>query len=92
LPNNISISFKNIEAESLLLLLDMNDICVSSGSACDSKSILTSSVLKAVKVPNDYIHGTIRITLSDDITFDELDYVYEKIIQGVGRLQSLKSQ
>lgn len=92
LPNNISISFKNIEAESLLLLLDMNGICVSSGSACDSKSIQASSVLKAIKVPDDYIHGTIRITLSDDITFDELDYVYEKIIQGVGRLQSLNSQ
>ena len=92
LPNNISISFKNIEAESLLLLLDMNEICVSSGSACDSKSIQASSVLKAIKVPDDYIHGTIRITLSDDITFDELDYAYEKIIQGVWRLQSLKSQ
>lgn len=92
LPNNISISFKNIEAESLLLLLDMNGICVSSGSACDSKSIQASSVLKAIEVPDDYIHGTIRITLSDDITFDELDYAYEKIIQGVRRLQSLKSQ
>lgn len=89
LPNNINISFKNIEAESLLLLLDMNDICVSSGSACDSKSIQASSVLKAIEVPDDYIHGTIRITLSDDITFDELDYVYEKIIQGVRRLRSL---
>ena len=92
LPNNISISFKNIESESLLLLLDMNEICVSSGSACDSKSVQASSVLKAIKVPDDYIHGTIRITLSDDITFDELDYAYEKIIQGVRRLQSLKSQ
>ena len=92
LPNNISISFRNIEAESLLLLLDMNNICVSSGSACDSKSIQVSSALKAIGVPDDYIHGTIRITLSDDITFDELDYVYEKIIHGVGRLQSLKSQ
>lgn len=92
LPNNICISFKNIEAESLLLLLDMNDICVSSGSACDSKSIQASTVLKTIGVSDDYIHGTIRITLSDDITFDELDYVYEKIIQGVRRLQSLKSQ
>lgn len=92
LPNNISISFKNIEAESLLLLLDMNGICVSSGSACDSKSIQASSVLKAIGVPEDYIHGTIRITLSDEITFDELDYVYEKIIKGVRRLRSLICQ
>ena len=89
LPNNISMSFKNIEAESLLLLLDMNEICISSGSACDSKSIQVSSTLKSIGVDEYYIHGTIRITLSDDITFDELDYVYEKIIQGVGRLQSL---
>lgn len=92
LPNNISISFKNIEAESLLLLLDMNGICVSSGSACDSKSIQASSVLKAIGMTDDYIHGTIRITLSDDITFDELDYAYEKIIRGVRRLRSLKCQ
>lgn len=89
LPNNINISFKNIEGESLLLLLDMNEICVSSGSACDSKSVQVSSVLKTIGVPEEYIHGTIRITLSDDITFDELDYVYEKIIQSVTRLQRL---
>ncbi len=55
-------------------MLDMNNICVSSGSACDSRSIQVSSVLKSIGVPEDYIHGTIRITLSNDITFDELDY------------------
>lgn len=92
LPNNINISFKGIDAESLLLLLDMDNICVSSGSACDSKSIQVSSVLKSIGVPEDYIHGTIRITLSNDITFDELDYVYEKIIQSVNRLRSLSNQ
>ncbi len=92
LPNNVNISFKGIEAESLLLLLDMNGICVSSGSACDSKSIQTSSVLKVIGVPNDYIHGTIRITLSNDITFDELDYAYEKIVESVNILRSLNNQ
>jgi len=92
LPNNINISFKDIEAESLLLLLDINGICVSSGSACNSKSIQASSVLKAIGVPDDYIHGTIRITLSNDITFDELDYAYEKIIESVKRLKSLNVQ
>jgi len=92
LSNNINISFKGIEAESLLLLLDMNGICVSSGSACDSKSIQASSVLKAIGIPDDYIHGTIRITLSNDIIFDELNYVYEKIIESVNRLRSLNNQ
>jgi len=92
LPNNINISFKGIESESLLLLLDMNNICVSSGSACDSKSIQVSSVLKSIGVPEDYIHGTIRITLSNDITFDELDYVYEKVIDCVNRLKNLNYQ
>ncbi len=92
LPNNINISFKGIDAESLLLLLDMNGICVSSGSACDSKSIQTSSVLKAICVPDNYIHGTIRITLSNDITFDELDYAYEKIVESVNRLENLNNQ
>ncbi len=92
LPNNINISFKGIEAESLLLMLDMNNICVSSGSACDSKSIQLSSVLKSIGVPEDYIHGTIRITLSNDITFDELDFTYEKIVQSVNRLKSLNNQ
>ncbi len=91
LPNNINISFKGIEAESLLLMLDMNDICVSSGSACDSKSIQLSSVLKSIRVPDDYIHGTIRITLSNDITLDELDYVYQEIIESVKRLRSLNN-
>ncbi len=89
LPNNINISFKGIESESLLLLLDMNNICISSGSACDSKSIQVSSVLKSIGVPKDYIHGTIRITLSNDIFFDELDYVYQKIVDSVNRLKSL---
>lgn len=92
LPNNINISFKGIEAESLLLLLDMNGICISSGSACDSKNINVSSVLKTIGVPNDYIHGTIRITLSNDNTFDELDYAYEKIIESVNRLRSLNNK
>ncbi len=92
LPNNINISFKSVEAESLLLLLDMNGICVSSGSACNSKSIQVSSVLKSIGVPEDYIHGTIRITLSNDIIFDELDYVYEKIIESVNRLRSLNNK
>ncbi len=92
LPNNINISFKGIEAESLLLLLDMNGICVSSGSACDSKSIQASSVLKAIGIPDDYIHGTIRITLSNENTFDELNYVFEKILQSVNILRSLNNQ
>lgn len=89
LPNNINISFKGIEAESLLLMLDLNDIYVSSGSACNSNSVEPSAVLRAINVPNEYIRSAIRITLANDITFDELDYVYETFLKCVERLNNL---
>lgn len=87
LSNLISISFKGIEAESLLLMLDINGIYVSSGSACNSGNTEPSYVLKAIQVPDEYIRGTIRITLPDDFTFDEADYVVEKIKSCVERLR-----
>lgn len=89
LPNNINISFKGIEAESLLLMLDLNDIYVSSGSACNSNSVEPSAVLRAINVPNEYIRSAIRITLANDITFDELDYVYETFLKCIERLNNL---
>lgn len=87
LPNHISISFQGIEAEALLLMLDMNQICVSGGSACDSRHVQVSPVLKAIGVPEAYIHGTIRITLSNDNTFDEIDYACEKIAESCSFLR-----
>lgn len=87
LPNNINISFKGIESESLLLMLNQHNIYVSAGSACNSGDSSPSYVLQAIKVPEDYIRGTIRITLPDDFTFDEADYVVGVIKDCVERLR-----
>lgn len=87
LPNNINISFKGIESESLLLMLNQHNIYVSAGSACNSGDSSPSYVLQAIKVLEDYIRGTIRITLPDDFTFDEADYVVCVIKDCVERLR-----
>lgn len=87
LPNNINISFKGVESESLLLILNQHNIYVSAGSACNSGDSSPSYVLQAIKVPEDYIRGTIRITLPDDFTFDEADYVVGLIKDCVERLR-----
>lgn len=83
LPNNISVSFPYIDAEALVLLLSDSGICVSSGSACNSKSIDISPTLQAIGVPIKYIHGTIRITISQDIDVTDIDYVVSKIKENV---------
>ena len=70
-------------------MLDLNDIYVSSGSACNSNSVEPSAVLRAINVPNEYIRSAIRITLANDITFDELDYVYETFLKCIERLNNL---
>ena len=80
LPNNINVTFpKNITGESLLYMLDMSDIKVSTGSACNSKAIEPSYVLRAIGLSDEDAMKTIRITLSDDITYDEIDYVIAEI-------------
>ena len=85
--NISSLSFKGIEGESLMLLLDNKDICVSSGSACNSGSLEPSHVLSAMGVPNDYINGTIRVSLSKFNTKEELDYTADQIINLVKLLR-----
>lgn len=90
LPNNINISFKNVDAETLLLLLDSYKIYVSSGSACNGKGIKGSDTLNAICVPEDYRYGTIRITLPEGLTFNDLDYIAEKILNAVSTLRSLR--
>lgn len=77
--NNINLSFKDIDGESLLLALDLDGICVSSGSACHSDSMEPSHVLRAIGVPNDYISGTLRISFGKNTTKKEIDYLIEKI-------------
>lgn len=79
LDGNINVSFKDVEGETLLLFLDMAGICVSSGSACNSSGKAVSHVLQAIKVPEEYIRGTIRITLGPENTIEELDCLMEHL-------------
>lgn len=89
LPNNINISFKGIEGESLIILLDCNNICVSTISACNSISLKPSTVLKEIGVPEDYIHGTIRITLPHDVTKADVNYFLDILKESVTKLESM---
>ena len=80
LPNNINVTFpQNITGESLLYTLDMSDIQISTGSACNSKSIEPSHVLKAIGLTDEEAMKTVRITLSDDITYEEINYAIKEI-------------
>lgn len=89
LPNNVNFSFQFIEGESLLIMLDMQDICASSGSACTSGSLDPSHVLLAIGLPHEIAHGSLRLTLGEDTTEDELKYVIEKIKEIVEKLRSM---
>lgn len=89
LPNNTNFSFRFIEGESLLILLDQRGICASSGSACTSGALDPSHVLLAIGLPHEIAHGSLRLTLSDETTKEEIDYVIEQLIQIVGRLRSM---
>ncbi len=89
LPNNVNFSIKYIEGEGLLLLLDMNGIAASSGSACTSGSLDPSHVLLAIGLPHEIAHGSLRLTLSEFTTDEEVDYVLEKLPQIVERLREM---
>jgi len=89
LNNNINFCFEFIEGESLLLLLDMNGICASSGSACTSGSLDPSHVLLAMGIPHEIAHGSLRLTLSYETTKDELDYTVDKLKEIVERLRQM---
>jgi cysteine desulfurase len=89
LPNNVHFCFRFIEGESLLIMLDMNQICASSGSACTSGSLDPSHVLLAIGLPHEIAHGSLRLTLSEETTMEELDQVTEKIKEIVERLRSI---
>ena len=78
LPNNCNISFEFIEGESLLIMLDMKGICASSGSACTSGSLDPSHVLLAIGLPHEKAHGSLRLTLSEEITKEDVDFVVEQ--------------
>ena len=83
ISSTLNVAFKNVESESLMLLLDMDGICVSSGSACNSGSLAPSHVLKAIGTPEEYIHNSIRLSWDDTLTDKELDYVIECIKKNI---------
>ena len=89
LANNLSVCFSYIEGEALLLSLDMEGIAGSSGSACTSGSLDPSHVLLAIGLPHEIAHGSLRLSLSEDNTTAEMDYVVEKLEEIVDRLRQM---
>lgn len=79
LPNNINMCFEGIEGESLLLMLDLNGISASSGSACTSGSLDPSHVLLSIGLPHEIAHGSMRLSFSDENTEEDIDYILEKV-------------
>ena len=89
LPGNVNFCFEGIEGESLLLLLDAKGICASSGSACTSGSLDPSHVLLAVGVPYEAAHGSLRLSLSEENTPEEVEYLTETIPEVVAYLRGM---
>ena len=89
LPNNVNVSFQFIEGESMLLMLDQNGICGSSGSACTSGSLDPSHVLLAIGLPHEIAHGSLRLTLSEETTKEDLDFTVDKLKEIVQYLRSM---
>lgn len=89
LPQNVNFSIRYIEGESILLMLDINGIAASSGSACTSGSLDPSHVLLAMGIPHEIAHGSLRLTLSDMTTDEEVDYVLETLTKTVKRLRDM---
>lgn len=89
LPNNMNFSFQFIEGESLLIMLDMEGICASSGSACTSGSLDPSHVLLAIGLPHEIAHGSLRFTLSEENTKEEIDKVISVLTGIVERLRGM---
>lgn len=89
LPGNVNFSFQFVEGESVLIMLDMKGICASSGSACTSGSLDPSHVLLAIGLKHEEAHGSLRMTLSEENTKEEIDIVVEQLKQIVGRLRDM---
>ncbi len=89
LANNANFSFEFIEGESLLIMLDMKGICASSGSACTSGSLDPSHVLLAIGLPHEIAHGSLRLTLGEETTREEIDYVVDSLKEIVARLREM---
>ena len=89
LPNNVNFSFQFVEGESLLIMLDMKGICGSSGSACTSGSLDPSHVLLAIGLPHEIAHGSLRLTLNEENTEEEMDFTVEAIKEIVQKLRNM---
>ena len=87
LPGNLNVSFKGIEGETLLVILDMNGICASAGSACNTGEPGISHVIESIGVPKEYADGTIRFTLGEENTIREVDRVMEILKAAVSVLR-----
>lgn len=90
LPGHLSLSFKNFDGETILHRLDLKNIYVSTGSACNAGQIKISHVLKAMKIPADYVQGTIRVTFGRNNTFDDAEKIADAITKIIG-LKNFKS-
>ena len=91
LAGNINISFLGVEGESLLLMLDLNGICASSGSACTSGSLDPSHVLLAIGLKHETAHGSLRLTIGDATTDEDIDYVLSELPPIVQRLREMST-
>lgn len=89
LPGNVNMCFEGIEGESLLLLLDMNNICASSGSACTSGSLDPSHVLLSIGLPHEVAHGSLRLSFSDENTKDDVDHILSVLPSIITRLRDM---
>lgn len=89
LPNNVNLSFKYAEGESMLMLLDIKGIAVSTGSACSSKSLKASHVLSSLDIEDDYLHGSLRISLGRENTMEEIDYLVEVLQETIIKLRAM---
>ena len=89
LPNNVNFSFEFVEGESLLIMLDMEGICASSGSACTSGSLDPSHVLLAIGLPHEIAHGSLRLTLSAETTKEDIDFTVDRIREIVAKLRAM---
>lgn len=89
LPGTVNISIEGVEGESLLLMLDMNGICASSGSACTSGSLDPSHVLLALGLKHEVAHGSLRLSINEDTTDEDVDYILEVVPKVVNRLRDM---
>ena len=89
LPGNFSMCFEGVEGESLLLMLDMNGISASSGSACTSGSLDPSHVLLAIGLKHEVAHGSLRLSLSENNTVEDVDYILEVLPKIIDRLRAM---